>query len=79
MTIPGEHWTGPPKVRLDVPYRCFACDRVIRRRDPLRADTRDGQWVFVGTECYRHILNGGTFGYQPSKGGPRLFPMPEHT
>ncbi|WP_187084021.1 hypothetical protein [Ramlibacter albus] len=56
--------------------RCFACDRVIRDRNPLRADTRDAQLVFVGSDCYRKIVNADDDGYQPPKGGPRLFALP---
>ena len=57
-------------------YRCFACDRVIRRKEPLRADTRDDQWVYVGNECAKNVEQAGNAGWQPSRGGPRLYPMP---
>jgi len=39
------------------------------------ADTRDGQTVFVGPECFKHIRAAGDEGYQPPLGGPRLFEM----
>lgn len=55
--------------------RCFACDRLIRSKRPHRADTRDGQWVFVGAECFKLIQAAGPAGYQPPRGGPRLFPF----
>ena len=56
--------------------RCFACDRIIRSKNPMRADTRDAQVVFVGSDCHRKIMEAGDGGYQPPKGGPRLFPLP---
>jgi len=56
-------------------FRCFACDRLIRRKVPLEADTRDGQIVFVGPECFRMIAANGEQGYRPPKGGPRLYPV----
>jgi hypothetical protein len=52
--------------------KCFACDRKLNR--PRVADTRDGQTVFVGADCYRKIEAAGEVGYQPPKGGPRLYP-----
>ena len=55
--------------------RCFACDRVLGK-NPTRVDTRDAQTVFVGSECAKHILAAGDAGWQPPKGGPRLFPLP---
>lgn len=56
-------------------YRCFACDRVIRRTTPLLADTRDDQVVHVGPECLRKVEAAGDSGYQPPLGGPRLYPV----
>jgi hypothetical protein len=55
------------------PERCFACGRVIHSRPTRRADTRDGQVVFVGPECARRIDDAGDVGYQPPLGGPRLW------
>ena len=52
--------------------KCFACDRKIAK-GAVNADTRDGQVVIVGPECYRKIRKAGAVGYQPPKGGPRLF------
>jgi hypothetical protein len=59
--------------------RCFACDRPTGN-NPRRAVTEDGrspatngQTVFVGSDCYKKI---GPDGYQPPKGGPRLFRGP---
>lgn len=51
---------------------CFACDRKLGK-NPKMADTRDGQTVFVGTECFKLIEQAGDEGYQPPTGGPRLW------
>lgn len=53
--------------------KCFACDRKLRGKDSWLVTTADGQTVFVGTDCHRHIANAGESGYQPPKGGPRLW------
>lgn len=37
-------------------------------------DTRDDQLVFVGSECFKQITEAG---WQPPKGGPRLYPLPK--
>jgi len=52
--------------------RCFACGRALKT--PKLVDTRDGQVVFVGPECYRRIESAGEKGWQPPLGGPRLYP-----
>lgn len=52
--------------------RCFACDRKLGR-NPALVDTRDSQMVFVGRECWRQIKAAGEAGWQPPKGGPRLY------
>lgn len=52
--------------------RCFACGRALGK-SPAIADTRDGQMVYVGRECYRLIAAAGEAGYQPQRGGPRLW------
>lgn len=54
--------------------RCFACNRKLGK-NPQQADTRDSQVVLVGSECYRLIVEAGELGYQPPKGGPRLYPI----
>jgi hypothetical protein len=51
--------------------RCFACGRKLGR-NPHLVDTRGGQAVFVGRECFKLIQVAGDTGYQP-KGGPRLW------
>jgi hypothetical protein len=55
--------------------KCFACDRTMKG-DPQQADTRNGQIVYVGPCCLKKIIATGDAGYQPPKGGPRLYPMP---
>ena len=52
--------------------KCFACDKKIPDQKGSIADTKDGQLVYVGPQCYRNI-KAFTSGYQPPKGGPRLF------
>lgn len=52
--------------------RCFACNRTLGKR-PAVVDTRDGQTVFVGRECFKLIKAAGEAGYQPPLGGPRLY------
>ena len=51
---------------------CFACGRKLGK-SPKLADTRDDQIVQVGNECYKLIKAAGNRGYQPPRGGPRLF------
>jgi hypothetical protein len=58
--------------------RCFACGRVLGVR-PLLVDTRDAQTVFVGAECAKQITASGNEGWQPPRGGPRLYLMGETT
>lgn len=55
--------------------KCFACDRKLGS-NPFVADTRDSQFVYVGSECFKYIKTAGDDGYQPPKGGPRLFLIP---
>lgn len=50
--------------------KCFACDKPLKGVWHL-ADTRDGQVVYVGSECAKRINEQG---YQPPKGGPKLYP-----
>ena len=58
--------------------RCFSCDK------PLLSDvdgllnarhvwTRDGQNPIVGFECYKRASAMTIHGYQPPKGGPRIY------
>lgn len=57
---------------LAPPGCCFACGKRLGK-NPRLADTRDGQTVYVGSECYELIRVAGTNGYQPPAGGPRLY------
>lgn len=52
--------------------KCFACGRKLGRK-PVLVDTRDAQLVYVGRECYKLVRAAGNAGYQPPKGGPRLY------
>lgn len=52
--------------------KCFACDRKLGK-SPQLVDTRDDQTVYVGSECFKLIAAAGKQGYQPPKGGPRLW------
>ena len=54
--------------------KCFACDRALGRH-PHTADTHEDQFVSVGSECFKLITSSGVSGYQPPKGGPRLFTL----
>ena len=54
--------------------KCFACDRPLGK-NPARVDTRDAQTVYVGSECAKLVAAAGDAGYQPPRGGPRLYPI----
>jgi hypothetical protein len=56
--------------------KCFACDRPLGQ-NPRLVDTRDDQKVYVGSECAKLVDEAGEAGYQPPKGGPRLYPLRE--
>lgn len=56
--------------------RCFSCDRILGAT-PKLVDTRDGQTVYVGVECYKLVKAAGKKGYQPPQGGPILWLLPE--
>jgi hypothetical protein len=60
-----------------VTERCFACDRVIKDTgDSARShlvECIDEQTAFIGPECFRKVKRAGVDGWQPPKGGPRLF------
>lgn len=55
--------------------RCFACNKKLGS-NPYPVDTRDDQYVLVGSECYKKIKSAGDSGYQPPLGGPRLYCIP---
>ncbi len=50
--------------------RCYACDKLGAS---YLVACIDDQTVFVGADCFRKIKKAGAIGYQPQKGGPRLF------
>lgn len=52
--------------------RCFACDRPLGK-SPKKAVTIDGSIQFVGNDCADKIARAGFGGYQPPKGGPKLY------
>lgn len=58
--------------------RCFACDKPLGE-NPHLVDTRDCQTVYVGSECFKQISKAGNDGYQPPKGGPRLYLFRSYT
>lgn len=63
-----------PSSPVEAATKCFACDRPLGR-NPMLADTRDGQLVFVGSDCFAQIQFAAKSGqpWQPKKGGPCLF------
>lgn len=65
-----QPWAPPLRVE-----GCYACGKKLGR-NPHRADTRDDQWVFVGSECYKEIKAAGEQGWRYAHGGPRLYLLP---
>lgn len=58
----------------DATEKCFACGKPLGA-NPSLADTRDGQTAHVGSECMRKIEAAGETGWQPPRGGPKLYPL----
>lgn len=61
---------------MDQDEKCFACGKRLSKNKLGQhlADTRDGQTNLpVGSDCYKKIISAGELGYQPPKGGPRLY------
>lgn len=62
---------------MNYPEDCFACGRkMIRPETVFLEDKRsDGlQYdVYVGTECFKHVRAASPSGYQPPRGGPKLY------
>lgn len=52
--------------------KCFSCGQRLTM-NVWAAITEDGQEVRVGQSCAKKIIAAGEAGYQPPKGGPRLF------
>lgn len=77
--VHNEPWPEPwPEcsVHGDYVVDCFACGKPFVSENPHEVDTRDDQKVYVGPDCYRRVMKCGEDGYQPPRGGPRLYPMP---
>jgi hypothetical protein len=57
--------------------RCYACGLMMSEKRPLRLVNvaREEQNVEVGPECFKKVQAGGSDGWQPPKGGPRLYPV----
>ena len=56
---------------------CFACGKKLGKA-PRLVDTRDDQTVYIGRECYKLVVAAGAEGYQPPRGGPRLWLLDGH-
>lgn len=54
--------------------KCFACDRQIKTT-PRVLTCLDEQTVHVGRCCFAKAENAWLDGYQPPKGGPRLYTL----
>ena len=56
--------------------RCFVCNRKLGKV-PFKADTRDGQIVYVGRECIKKVEAAGDAGLPvtPWPDGVRLYPI----
>ncbi len=53
--------------------KCFACDRVLKNETHRIIETVDGDFFYLGPDCYRKIVAAGEAGWQAPKGGPRLY------
>lgn len=53
---------------------CFACGRKLGG-NPALVTCEDEQDVLVGSECYDLIRRAGAEGFQPPRGGPRLYTL----
>ena len=51
--------------------KCFACGATLKVW--RMAFTIDGQSVFIGSSCAKKTARSGAVGWQPDRGGPRLF------
>lgn len=64
-------------MKFDGIENCFACGkRLVRPEFVFLTDTvREDQHyeVFVGPECFSKVRAAGEAGYQPPRGGPRLY------
>lgn len=55
--------------------RCYACGKAMRSR-PNNVWTIDGQPQPVGRDCFKKVQSALGMGWQPPRGGPRLFLHP---
>lgn len=53
---------------------CYACGKRLGKR-PKLVTCADEQDVFVGSECGKLIEQAKAVGWQPPKGGPRLYDL----
>lgn len=51
--------------------KCFSCGAILKVWRV--AFTIDGQSVFIGSSCAKKTARSGSAGWQPDRGGPRLF------
>jgi hypothetical protein len=56
--------------------RCFACGKPLHG-DGERVACIDDQEPMVGSDCFKKIRKSGAEGYQPKRGGPRLYTLEE--
>ena len=61
-------------MRTETNDKCFACGRKLGK-SPKLVTCADEQTVYVGSECYKLIVAAKHEGYQPPRGGPRLYLM----
>jgi hypothetical protein len=57
--------------------RCFACGRTLGNRPQLVRVQDEHTRVYVGRECAQLVLQAGAVGWQPPRGGPRLYALTE--
>lgn len=58
----------------DQDEKCYACGRAFNgEQNRTLVTPADDQLVYVGPECHRKIKAAGVAGYQPPRGGPRLY------
>lgn len=52
--------------------KCFACGKPLPKSKKMARVDLEPTIVYVGPDCYRHVVAGGEGGWQPPKGGPCL-------
>jgi len=59
------------------PEDCFACGRKMIRPETVFLEDRLSNGlqydVSVGPECFKHVREASPAGYQPPRGGPKLY------